>query len=86
MRNCAIHDGKQAGVYVFDGGRGRLQGNDIYNNEYAGVLLKRGGNPTLTRNKIRDGRETGVFVCHESTGALLSARVAPARVLVDPLV
>eukprot|EP00668_Euglena_longa_P001881 GGOE01002202.1.p1 GENE.GGOE01002202.1~~GGOE01002202.1.p1 ORF type:complete len:804 (-),score=250.55 GGOE01002202.1:507-2879(-) len=70
IRRCTIHDGRQAGVYVFDGGQGVIEDNDIVNNEYAGILLKRRGNPVLRRNTIRNGKETGVFVCHESSGLL----------------
>jgi len=70
IRRCTIHGGKQAGVYLFDGAEGLLEDNDIFQNEYAGVLLTRRSNPTLRRNTIRDGRETGVFICHDSTGTL----------------
>eukprot|EP01064_Diplonema_japonicum_P022284 TRINITY_DN319_c0_g1_i1.p1 TRINITY_DN319_c0_g1~~TRINITY_DN319_c0_g1_i1.p1 ORF type:complete len:730 (+),score=276.86 TRINITY_DN319_c0_g1_i1:101-2290(+) len=70
IHHCQIHDGAQAGVYVFDGAKGLLEHNDIYNNTYAAVLLKRGAQPTVKDNKIHNGRDTGVFICHDSKGVI----------------
>ena len=70
IHHCSIHDGAQAGVYLFDGAKGLLEHNDIYNNTYAAVLLKRGAQPVVRNNKIHNGRDTGVFICHESKGTI----------------
>jgi parallel beta-helix repeat protein len=61
----AIHDCRQAGILIYDSGRGTLRDNDIFRNAFAGVEIKTGGNPTLTRNKIHECGHAGIFV-HDS--------------------
>ena len=61
----AIHDCRQAGILIYDSGRGTLRDNDIFRNAFAGVEIKTDGNPTLTRNKIHDCGHAGIFV-HDS--------------------
>jgi parallel beta-helix repeat protein len=51
LRRNKIHDGKQNGVFIQDGGLGTLEDNDITGNENAGVAIKT-GNPTLRGNRI----------------------------------
>eukprot|EP01059_Diplonema_ambulator_P013867 TRINITY_DN2455_c0_g4_i1.p1 TRINITY_DN2455_c0_g4~~TRINITY_DN2455_c0_g4_i1.p1 ORF type:complete len:737 (+),score=314.28 TRINITY_DN2455_c0_g4_i1:85-2295(+) len=75
IHHCQIHDGAQAGVYVFDGAKGLLEHNDIFNNTYAAVLLKRGAQPTVKENKIHNGRDTGVFICHDSKGTVTNNEI-----------
>ncbi|KAJ9471730.1 F-box protein dre-1 [Diplonema papillatum] len=75
IHHCQIHDGAQAGVYLFDGAKGLLESNDIYNNTYAAVLLKRGAQPVIKNNKIHDGRDTGVFICHDSKGTIIGNEI-----------
>jgi len=58
LRRNRIHDGKAAGVYVYEDGQGTLEDNEIFSNAHAGVTIKEGGNPTLRRNRIsRNGYE-----------------------------
>ena len=61
LRRNKIHDGKQAGVFVYDGGLGTLEDNDITGNALSGVEIKTGGNPTLRRNQIHDNKQSGVM-------------------------
>ncbi len=61
----AIHDCRQAGILIYDSGRGTLHDNDIFRNALAGVEIKTDGNPTVTRNKIHDCGHAGIFV-HDS--------------------
>ena len=56
LRRNQIHDGKAAGVFVYDSGLGTLEDNDITGNALSGVEIKTGGNPTLRRNQIHDGK------------------------------
>ena len=64
LRRNTIHDGKHAGVLVYDGGLGTLEDNDIIANSVAGVVTSDGGNPTVRRNRIK--RNVYVAVCiHE---------------------
>jgi len=64
-----IHDGGQAGVYVFKNGLGTLEDNEIYNNAWTGVTVV-GGNSTIRRNRIRDNEESGVFVLDHALGVV----------------
>jgi parallel beta-helix repeat protein len=70
LRRNRIHDGKQAGVLVYENGQGTLEDNDIFANALAGVQIKLGGNPTLRRNRIHDGKQVGVFVNKDGQGTL----------------
>lgn len=70
VRRNQIHDGKQSGVYVYDGGLGLLEDNDIYSNAYAGVVITTGGSPTLRRNHIHGGTQSGVLVYENGLGLL----------------
>lgn len=58
LRGNRIHDNKQNGVMVYDGGLGMLEDNDITGNRYAGVEIREGGSPTLRANRInRNGNQ-----------------------------
>jgi parallel beta-helix repeat protein len=70
LRRNTIHDGKAAGVFVYDEGLGTLEDNDITANANAGVEIRTGGNPTLRRNTIHDGKAGGVLVSDEGLGTL----------------
>jgi hypothetical protein len=45
-------------------------GNDIYDNESSGVVIRSLGNPVLRRNKIHHGRKNGVYVYMNGLGTL----------------
>jgi parallel beta-helix repeat protein len=45
-------------------------GNDIYDNESSGVVIRSLGNPILRRNKIHHGRKNGVYVYMNGLGTL----------------
>jgi parallel beta-helix repeat protein len=70
LRRNQIHDGENAGVYVYDHGLGTLEDNDITANTGSGVAITTGGNPTLRRNQIHDGKDVGVYVLHDGLGTL----------------
>lgn len=65
-----IHDGKSAGVFVYENGQGTLEDNDIFANANSGVAIMAGGNPTLCRNRIHDGKSSGVLVYENGQGTL----------------
>jgi parallel beta-helix repeat protein len=69
LRRNRIHDGKQSGVYINNGGQGTLEDNDIFGNAYSGVEVETGGNPTLRRNLIHDNKG-GVYVRDSGQGTL----------------
>jgi parallel beta-helix repeat protein len=66
LRRNRIHDGVQSGVFVYSGGQGTLEDNDVFANAFSGVAITEGGNPTLRRNRIHD----------ESRAAFTSTMVA----------
>jgi len=70
LRRNLIHDGKQSGVHVYNGGLGTLEDNDITGNSYTGVMITRQGNPTLRRNRIHDGKESGTHIDGTGLGLL----------------
>ena len=70
LRRNRIHDGKYAGVLIYDNGRGTLEDNEIFGNAYAGVEIMSGGDPTLRLNRIHDGKTTGVQVYDNGHGTL----------------
>ena len=70
LRRNRIHDGKEGGVFVFDGGLGTLEDNDITGNTYSGVEIKTGSNPTLRANQIHDNKQSGVYVHDSGLGTL----------------
>ena len=70
IRRCKIHDGKKAGVFVWDNGQGTVEDCDIFGNTLAGVAIKTGGNPVIRRCKIHDGKQTGVIVWDNGQGTV----------------
>ncbi len=70
VRRNRIHDGKSAGVLVYDNGLGTLEDNDITGHDYSAVEIRTGGNPTLRRNQIHDGKTGGVLIHDSGRGTL----------------
>ncbi|MBI3658904.1 right-handed parallel beta-helix repeat-containing protein [Candidatus Acetothermia bacterium] len=65
-----IYKGKQAGVLVLNNGRGILEENDIFTNNYAGVEIREGADPTLRRNRIHSGKGSGIFTHTNGLGTI----------------
>lgn len=57
-----IWGGQNGGVLVYNGGKGVLEDNEIFDNAMAGVWIKTESHPILRRNKIYDGRDGGVCI------------------------
>ena len=53
-----------------DRARGRLERCELWDNEYGGVKVKGGGNPTLTACTIRNHVLAGVFINGESNATV----------------
>jgi parallel beta-helix repeat protein len=70
LRRNRLHDSNECGVWVYDGGLGTLEDNEIAANRLAGVEIKTGGNPTLRRNRIHDGEQSGVLIWGNGRGTL----------------
>lgn len=59
LRRNKIHDGRDGGICIFNGGRGLLEENDIFRNAQAGVLISTNSHPILRKNRIFDGFAAG---------------------------
>lgn len=70
LRRNIIHNGRSAGVLVYNGGRGVLEDNAISHHALSGVEILEGGNPTLRRNRIYEGGQSGVYVHRQGRGLL----------------
>jgi parallel beta-helix repeat protein len=70
LRSNRIHDGKEAGVFVYENGQGTLEENEIVANAGAGVKITEYGKPTLRSNRIHDGKTVGVIVHTNGQGTL----------------
>jgi parallel beta-helix repeat protein len=62
IRNSRIHDGGEAGVFVYEGGEGEFEENDIFGNMLAGVVVVDNCSPHFRRNRILAGKSWGVHV------------------------
>jgi nitrous oxidase accessory protein NosD len=70
VRRCAIHDGADAGVYVFDGATGIVEACDVYANMNVGIAITDRGNPTVRHSRIFRGRNAGVVSWAGGAGRL----------------
>lgn len=70
FRRCKIHNGKQAGLFVYSNGRGTVEDCDIYGNALAGVEIKEGGAPLLRRCRLYEGKQSGIYVHTNGSGTI----------------
>ena len=68
VRANRIHDNKNAGVYVYEQGRGTFEDNDITANTTSGVAVTSGGDPAVRANRIHDNKNGGVYVYEQGRG------------------
>lgn len=57
-------------MHVYEQGTGTIDDNDIFANQYSGLEIDAGGNPTIRRNNIHDGKAAGVYVHTDGLGTL----------------
>jgi parallel beta-helix repeat protein len=67
LRRNRIHGGKEAGIFIFEGGQGIIEDNDVSGNR-GGIAISGGSNPALRRNRIHRSKEEGVFVYEDGQG------------------
>ena len=67
LRN-RIHRCGEAGIHVFEDGKGTIEDNDISGNALDGVVVADGGNPNVRRNRIHDGEQGGVYIYENGKG------------------
>ena len=68
LRRNRIHNGKQAGIFVYENGQGILEDNEIFANAHAGVEIVEGGNPILRRNRISKNGWAGIWIWSKGGG------------------
>lgn len=68
VRRNRIHDGKSAGIFVYEQGRGTFEDNEVTGNAFAGIAVSEGADPVVRRNLIHDGKEGGIFVYEQGRG------------------
>ena len=76
LRRNHIHDGRGAGVFVHQHGRGVLEDNEISGWAAAGVAVASGGDPLLRRNRIHGGGPCGVLIFERGKGAFEDNEIA----------
>jgi parallel beta-helix repeat protein len=75
VRNCRIHDGKECGIWFYDGASGLMEGCDVFANNYAGVTISTEANPTVRTCRIHDGKTGGVLVRENGAGTIEGCHV-----------
>ena len=68
IRRNRIHDGKSAGIFVYENGRGTFEDNDVFGNANVGVEVKNEADPVLRRNRIHNGNLRGIHVWDNGRG------------------
>lgn len=67
---CQIHDGKGAGIVVYDRSLGIIEDCDIFSNGGAGIEIKQIGNPIIRQCKIHHGERDGIAVTEKGAGVI----------------
>ena len=76
LKKNKIHDGRDGGICIFNGGRGILEENDIFRNAQAGVLISTQSHPCLRKNRIFDGLAAGIEITNNATATLENNQVS----------
>ncbi|HYT93052.1 MAG TPA: right-handed parallel beta-helix repeat-containing protein [Gemmataceae bacterium] len=75
VRNCRIHDGKESGIWFYDGASGLMEGCEIFGNGYAGVTISAEANPTVRNCRVHDGKTGGILVREKGSGVIEGCHV-----------
>ena len=65
---CTIQDCITAGVLIT--GKAIIQNCSIFSNQYAGIEVKDGADPTIQDNQIYNGQEAGILVWRQAKGTI----------------
>ena len=68
-RNKIMGSREAGGIWVYGGGRGTIEDNDIHNNKFSGIEIKSDADPVVTNNRIHDNRG-GIFVSDSGRGTI----------------
>jgi len=70
LRGNKIHDGKDAGIFVYGNGLGLIEDNDIFGNALSGISIKEAGSPTVRGNRINKNGLSAVIVSEKGAGII----------------
>lgn len=70
IRRNTIHDGRQAGILVYDQGQGIIEENEIYGNQISAIQVRADGKLTVRRNRLHDGKGSAIY-CYERGQAVI---------------
>lgn len=76
VRNCRIHDGNDAGVFVYEGGVADLQGCEIFGNKGGNVVVWAGAGVSLRRCVLHGSPDVGLDVRKGGRAALVECRIS----------
>ena len=75
LRNNRIHNGKQDGIYIYEGANALIEDNDVCGNKLAGIAIRSAATPTMQRNKIHGGSDVGILFYENARGTLTNCEV-----------
>ncbi len=67
IRGCLVHDGRDSGVYFFDGAEGSVKDCEVVNCANVGVAVTGGASAALARSKIHGGADAGLVVWRDAS-------------------
>jgi len=71
IKNCRVHDGADAGIYIFDNARGRVEESDVYRNANDNVAIAQGANPSIKKCRIFEGNGGGIVVWQNGAAGVI---------------
>lgn len=69
IERCRVYN-NQFGVRVTQKGKGVIEDSDISENEFAGISIKEGGDPTVRRCKVNKNGDVGIWIHKSGLGTL----------------
>ncbi|MGI9106503.1 MAG: right-handed parallel beta-helix repeat-containing protein [Pyrinomonadaceae bacterium] len=79
LRRCAIHDGADSGLYIFELAAGTIEDCDIYGNANVNVAITGHARPVIKACKIHDGGDAGIVVWGGGAGVIEECEIYANR-------
>jgi len=76
VRGNHIHDGKSSGVFVYEGGRGRIEKNRITGNANTAIAVSEDSDPQVRGNTLTGGKAGGIYVYEKGRGLFEDNEIA----------
>jgi parallel beta-helix repeat protein len=75
VRDCEIADGKNAGIWVEENGKGTFERCRVTGNAYAGIAARTGGDPAVRDCTVTGNRDHGIAVLSGGRGTITGCTV-----------